>query len=92
MDMSRAFVNEDAGGGSPRRHYVLPPRDDPSFDDAAAAALLEGAVEGDTGSAEVATGYYWGERRLRPHVERILAKARDAGDESLIRAAERFLR
>ncbi|HEU4642771.1 MAG TPA: hypothetical protein VFS44_09965 [Gemmatimonadaceae bacterium] len=90
--MSRAFVNEDSGGGSPRRRYMLPAREDPSFDAAAAAALLEGAVEGDTESAEVATGYYWGERRLRPHVERILAEARASGDESLTRAAERFLR
>ncbi|HEX6535902.1 MAG TPA: hypothetical protein VF041_14985 [Gemmatimonadaceae bacterium] len=90
--MSRAFVHEDSGGGPPRRRYVLPPRDDPSFDAAAAAALLEGAVEGDTESAELATGYYWGERRLCPHVEHILADARAAGDEALIRAAERFLR
>lgn len=90
--MSRAFVNEDSGGGRPHRHYPLPARDDPSFDAAAAAALLEGAAEGDTESAELATGYYWGERRLRPHVERLLAEARAAGDESLVRAAERYLR
>jgi hypothetical protein len=91
--MSRAFVNEDAGGwGQSNRRYELPERDDPGFDAAAARALLEGAVDGDTGSAESATGYYWGERRLRPHVERILAEARSANDEALTRAAERFLR
>jgi hypothetical protein len=53
--MSRAFVNEDAGGG-PRRRFSLPPRDDPEFDAAAAAVLLEAAREGATGDAEEATG------------------------------------
>jgi hypothetical protein len=91
--MSRAFVNDDAGGwASPGRHFDLPPRTDPRFDEAAARALLDGAVLGDTGSAEAATGYYWGERRLRAHVERILADAQRAGDEELERAAKRFLR
>jgi hypothetical protein len=90
--MSRAFVNEDAGGGGPRRRFALPPRDDPSFDEAAASALLEAAVEGDTESAELATGYYWGERKLRPHVERVLARARAEQNEDLERAATRFLR
>jgi len=91
--MSRAFVNEDSGGrDSPLRRFVLPDRDDPGFDEAAALALLEGAAEGDTESAEVATGYYWGERKLRPYVERALARAREASDEATIRAAERFLR
>jgi hypothetical protein len=90
--MSRAFVNEDSGARQPRRRVDLPPRDDPGFDEAAARALLEASVAGDTESAEVATGYYWGERKLRPHVARILEGARASGDESLIRAAERFLR
>jgi hypothetical protein len=91
--MSRAFVNEDAGGrSSPLRRFALPDRDDPGYDEAAALALLEGAAEGDTESAEVATGYYWGERKLRPYVERALARGRASHDEALIRAAERFLR
>jgi hypothetical protein len=90
--MSRAFVKEDAGGwGSFGRRFGLPPRDDPGFDAAAAAALLEAARDGDTGAAEQATGYYWGETKLRPHVERILAKARTGGDERLTQLAERFL-
>jgi len=90
--MSRAFVKEDAGGwGSFGRRFGLPARDDPGFDAAAAAALLEAAGEGDTGAAEQATGYYWGEPRLRPHVEAILARARGEGDERLVRLAERFL-
>jgi hypothetical protein len=91
--MSRAFVNEDAGGwGQPGRRFDLPPRDDPGFDAAAARALLQAAVDGDTGSAEMATGYYWGEQRLRPHVERLLERARTEHDEALERAARRYLR
>lgn len=91
--MSRAFVKEDAGWwGDPSRRYDLPRRDDPGFDEAAARALLDAAIAGDTGSAEVATGYYWGERSLRPIVERLLEKARADADASLVRAAERFLR
>ena len=90
--MSRAFVNEDAGGGRQFRRFGLPPREDPSFDEQAARALLEGAMTADTESAEQATGYYWGEIRLRPHVERVLARARADGDSDLVRAAERFLR
>jgi hypothetical protein len=88
--VSRAFVNEDAGGPEPR--YQLPPRDDPGYDAAAAWALLEGANVGDSYSAELATGYRWGEPRLKPHVMRILARARDEGNERLVQLAERFLR
>lgn len=90
--MSRAFVNEDAGSSAPRRGYGLPDREDPGFDAAAAAALLEGARAGETGSAEQATGYYWGEPRLHPHVRRILARATTTGDDRLEQLAERFLR
>ncbi len=90
--MSRAFVNEDAGGATPRRNYGLPPRDDPAFDAAAAAALLDAAREGETASAEEATGYYWGEPRLHAHVRRLLARARAEGDDRLEQLAERFLR
>lgn len=90
--MSRAFVNEDAGGGAPRRNYGLPDRDDPGFDAAAAQALLEAARAGETASAEAATGYYWGEPRLKTHVQRILEKARTDRDERLEQLAERFLR
>jgi len=90
--VSRAFVNEDAGGGVPRRGYGLPPRDDPSYDAAAALVLLEAAREGETASAEAATGYYWGEPRLREHVRRILERARADGDDRLEQLAGRFLR
>ena len=88
--MSRAFVKEDAGG--PDRRYNLPPRTDPGYDAAAAEALIDGANAGDSYSAELATGYRWGEPRLRPHVERILADARASGNERLEQLAERFLR
>lgn len=91
--MSRAFVKEDgAAWGDPGRRYSLPARDDPNFDEAAAEALLEGARTGDTGSAESATGYYWGEKKLRPYVQKILVRATDEGDERLAQLAERFLR
>ena len=90
--MSRAFVNEDAGSGAALPRFPLPSRDDPSFDAAAARALLQGAHLGDTASAEAATGYYWGEPKLRPWVERILAEARQDGNERLEQLAERFLR
>jgi hypothetical protein len=89
--MSRAFINEDAGGGEAPR-FALPPRDDPGFDVAAARALLQGADLGDTASAESATGYYWGEPKLRPLVERVLEEARQDGNERLEQLAERFLR
>ena len=90
--MSRAFVNEDAGGSAPRRGYGLPPRDDPGFDAAAAAALLEAARVGETESAEAATGYYWGEPRLHEHVRRLLVRAEAEGDDRLETLARRFLR
>lgn len=88
--MSRAFINEDAGGPEPRYH--LPARDDPGYAAAAAWALIEGANAGDSYSAELATGYRWGEPSLRPHVERILARARAERNERLEQLAERFLR
>jgi hypothetical protein len=90
--MSRAFVNEDAGGTGPRRDYHLPPRDDPEFDAVAAGVLLEAAREGETAVAEDATGYLWGEPRLAIHVRRILRDAEKNGDERLEQLARRFLR
>ena len=56
------------------------------------SAMLEAAREGDTGSAEMATGYYWGEERLKPYVREILSRVQNEGDERLIQLAERFLR
>jgi hypothetical protein len=90
--MSRAFVNEDAGSGGPAKQYGLPARDEAGFDAAAAEVLLEAAREGDTSSAEQATGYYWGEPKLRDHVRRILIRAQRTGDDRLEQLARRFLR
>lgn len=90
--VSRAFVNEDAGSGDPIKRFGLPARDDPSFDAVAAEVLLEAARDGDTSSAEQATGYYWGEPRLKEHVRRILERALETGDDRLEQLARRFLR
>lgn len=92
--MSRAFVNEDAGGNDRARHYAtgLPPRDDRAFPAAAARAILDAAVAGETGAGEEATGIYWGDARLRPHVKAILAEARRDGNDRLEQLAERFLK
>jgi hypothetical protein len=90
--VSRAFVNEDAGSGDPIKGFGLPARDDPSFDAVAAEVLLEAARNGDTSSAERATGYYWGEPRLKEHVRRILERAQKTGDDRLEQLARRFLR
>jgi len=90
--MSRAFTKEGGDSwGDPAYRVYLPSREDPGFDAAAAEALLEAARAGQTGSAEMATGYYWGERRLFPHVRAILERARAEGDERLIQLCERFL-
>lgn len=92
--MSRAFVREDAGEAVPGR-FALPPRDHPSFDAAAARALLEAARDANTGSAEAATGYRWGEPRLHRHVRRLLKEAEalpeHERDARYIRVARRFL-
>ena len=90
--MSRAFVREDGPDDTPARDFALPPRDDPEFDAAAAAALLEAARVGETASAEQATGYYWGEPRLREYVQEILVEAEQAKDDRLEQVARRYLR
>jgi hypothetical protein len=89
--MSRAFLRDDAEGEMPRRNYALPARDDPAFDEAAARALLEAARVNETQLAERATGYYWGEPRLRSHVAAILTEAERAQDDRLEQLARRFL-
>jgi hypothetical protein len=57
-----------------------------------ATRCLDSRYHRATASAEAATGYYWGEPKLRPWVERILAEARQDGNERLEQLAERFLR
>jgi hypothetical protein len=92
--MSRAFVKED-GDHVPPGRFGLPDRGDPRFDAAAAQALLEAARDANTESAEVATGYRWGEPRLHRHVRRILRQAEalpeEEQDRRFIRVARRFL-
>ncbi len=93
--MSRAFVREDAGEHIPPGRFGLPPREDPSFDRAAACALLEAARNGNTGSAEAATGYLWGDPHLHRHVRKLLQEAESLPeaeqDLRYIRVAKRFL-
>lgn len=90
--MSRAFLRDDAEGEMPRRNYGLPARDDPEYDRLAARALLEAARVSETQLAERATGYYWGEPRLKPFVEEFLAQAVRDDDDRLEQVARRFLR
>lgn len=89
--MSRAFVNEDAGA-TPEPRYDLPEPGTPAYDEAAAWALILGADAGDSRSAEVATGYRWGERRLVPHMKRILEDARERDEPRVAQLARRYLR
>jgi hypothetical protein len=89
--MSMAFLREDAEGEKPRRDYGLPDRDDPDFDRVAARALLEAARVNETELAERATGYYWGEPRLRDYVREMRDAAEKAGDDRLEQVARRYL-
>jgi hypothetical protein len=89
--VSRAFLRDDAEGEMPRRNYHLPSIDDPGYDRASAEALLEAARVNETQLAERATGYYWGESRLREHVAAIAADAEARGDDRLAQLARRFL-
>ena len=89
--MSRAFVKEDGGPGD-EPHYDLPERDSPLYDEAAAWALIQGADQGDSPSAERATGYRWGEPALTAQVERILERAESLGQDRVAQLARRFLR
>jgi hypothetical protein len=90
-NVSRAFVNEDASGDRDVS-YSLPEPDSPYFEEAAAWALLQGADEGDSLSAEAATGCRWGEERLVPHVRKILREAEDQNQGRVAQLARRFLR
>lgn len=89
--MSRAFVNEDAGS-EPEPRYSLPERDSPYFPEAAAWALIEGANRGDTRSAELATGYQWGDPALADHIRAIEEQAEDRQEHRIAQLARRYLR
>ena len=88
--MSRAFVKED--DHEPEPDYRLPDPDSPYYDEAAAWALIQGADGGDSRSAEVATGYRWGDPLLADHIRRILEKAEAEGEDRVAQLARRFLR
>lgn len=88
--MSRAFVKEDDHEREPE--YRLPDPDSPYYDEAAAWALIQGADEGDSRSAELATGYRWGDPALKSHVEAILQRAENDGEDRVAQLARRFLR
>ena len=79
--MSRAFVKED--DHEPEPEYRLPDPESPYYDEAAAWALIQGADEGDSRSAEIATGFRWGERSLAPQMEKILEEAEVAPSGAL---------
>jgi hypothetical protein len=89
--MSRAFVNEDAGG-IPEPRYDLPDPESPYFAEAAAWALIQGADQGDTPGAERATGIRWGDQRLEPAVREILERAEEEGQDRVAQLARRYLR
>ena len=89
--MSRAFVNEDAAG-QPDPEYRLPDADSPYYPEAAAWALIQGADEGDTRSAEDATGYRWGAPELISNMESILSEAEQSGQDRVAQLARRYLR
>ena len=88
--MSRAFVNEDAGG-VPAPRYHLPDPESPYFVEAAAWALIQGADQGDTLGAERATGIRWGDERIAPAVREILQRAEAEGQDRVAQLARRFL-
>lgn len=94
--MSRAFVKDEAEPYVPPPRFVLPDQDDPAYPAAAALALVEGARDGMTADAEAATGYRWGDRELRPHVQRLLereeSRPEDERDRRFVQVARRFLR
>ena len=88
--MSRAFVKEDDHEQEPE--FRLPDPDSPYYDEAAAWALIQGADEGDSRSAEVATGYRWGDPHLADHVQKILEEAERTKSDRVAQLARRFLR
>ena len=87
--MSRAFVKDDDAEREP--DFRLPDADSPYYEEAAAWALIQGADEGDSMSAESATGYRWGDPMLTSHIQKILEEAEEAGEDRVAQLARRFL-
>jgi hypothetical protein len=88
--VSRAFVKED--DHEPEPDFRLPDRDSPYYDEAAAWALIQGANEGNTRSAELATGYRWGDPLLVEHIGRIFEKAETEREDRVAQLSRRFLK
>tara|TARA_B110000014_G_C19973019_1_gene503753 strand:- start:503 stop:778 length:276 start_codon:yes stop_codon:yes gene_type:complete len=88
--MSRAFIKEDLDDPAPT--YQLPDPESPYYQEAAAWALLQGADQGDSRSAELATGYDWGDPILASIVIAILEKAETDNEDRVAQLARRFLR
>ena len=88
--MSRAFVKEDDHQDEPE--FRLPDPDSPYYAEACAWALIQGADEGDSRSAEFATGYEWGDPALTAEMERILEQAEADDQTRVAQLARRFLR
>lgn len=88
--MSRAFVKEDDHQDEPE--FRLPDPDSPYYAEAAAWALIQGADEGESRAAELATGYRWGDPDLVAQIEAILTKAESDGQDRVAQLARRFLR
>jgi hypothetical protein len=88
--MSRAFVKEDDHQKEPE--FRLPDSDSPYYAEAAAWALIHGADEGDSRSAEIATGFGWGDVSLVTEMEAILDRAEAEGEERVAQLARRYLK
>jgi hypothetical protein len=88
--MSRAFVKED--DHEPEPEFRLPDPGSPYYAEAAAWALIQGADEGDSRSAELATGYSWGDSSLIVEIESILNRAEAEGEERVAQLARRYLK
>jgi len=88
--MSRAFIKEDPDEPIPT--YQLPDPESPYYNEAAAWALIQGADQGDSRSAELATSYNWGDPTLVPCVLSILKEAETAGEDRVAQLARRFLK
>ena len=88
--MSRAFIKEDPDEPIPT--YQLPDPESPYYSEAAAWALIQGADQGDSRSAELDTSYNWGDPTLVPCVLSILKEAETAGEDRVAQLARRFLK
>ena len=89
--MSRAFVKED-DSEAPGPRYSLPDPESDYYLEAAAKALIEGANQGNTRSAEEATGFRWGDPTLLPHIEVLLEQAVELDDLRQEQLSRRYIR